>query len=135
MSKNKRTTRLIADPILGKMWAAIMALGGPGRWVSIDAIGDFLRKRQLDATAVHFVSTDPSTRYAIPPSVLRKRGWDDSTIAHTLARGYELGLFDQDKAGELNVFRAKKDDGTNLWKLQDTSVPINPAWALPPSIT
>jgi hypothetical protein len=127
----KRKVRLIADAVVGKAWAATVALGGYDAWVSIDAIGDFLRKRQIDAASVQFADRDPNTRYAIPTTLLRKKGWEDGTIARALSLGVDYEFLEIGRKDGTNVFRAKKDHSTSLWKIQDTSVPTSPTWALP----
>ena len=133
--KSKRAVRLLTEATEDKAWAAVVVLGGYTDWVSIDDVGDFLRMRQLDAAAVGYRDSDPNTRYALRPRITKwQRGWEDAVIARALSEGVNHGFLDLGQREGLNVFRAKKDVADSLWKLQDTSTPISPTWALPRDI-
>jgi hypothetical protein len=59
---------------------------------------------------------------------------EDAVIAVALSRAWDRDFVEREQRGEVNVFRAKKDVHNLLWKMQDTSVPTSPTWALPRDI-
>ncbi len=129
---SERAVRLVATEPEDKVWAALVVLGGYEAWVTIDAVGDFLLKRQADASRVKFDPKDPNTRYALQPQLMRwQKGWEDSTIAMALANAVDHDFIEHSRVEGLNIFRAKKLDKSNLWKLRTTSTPTHKSWANP----
>lgn len=132
-SQRKRAVRLIAKPFVEKAWAAVALLGkhSPDSWVDIDDVGDFLKKRQIDAGLVDFISSDPSTRYALRPGVSQfPKGWDDHSIATALAAAANRQLVQHERRREGNFFKAVFPEDHSLWKVPNTALPQHPTWNL-----
>lgn len=128
-SRRRRKMRLIASKTEERAWAALMAMGGVEQWTSIDSVGDFLKKRQIDAQAVNFAERDPNSRYALRPGLTKHpKGWDDHTVAGALSRCVDKQLVEHQRRDDGNYFRAIKPDNHDMWGLVDDYAPIDPRW-------
>lgn len=137
--KKKRTVRLVVtEPEIDRIWAAVKfislnkaraaRLGCSPCWVNIDEIGDFLKKRQIDAHRVDFDPKDPSTRYALPPDPVKLKKWDDPTIVYGLTLAQERGFLKHMKQDGDNFFVFVPEEEHDLWKLQNTTTPSRTEW-------
>lgn len=133
-SRRRKKIRLLAQPHVEKAWAATMVLVAArpdSEWVHIDEIGDFLKKRQLDAHAVKFSERDPSTRYALRPGKTKfPKGWEDHLIATSLSTAADKKLIEHERREDGNYFRALSSEEHDLWGVVDDHVPVNPKWNL-----
>lgn len=136
---NSRKVRLIVtEPEIDRVWAAVKflsrrkadlaGLADASCWVSIDEIGDFLRKRQIDAARVKFDPKDPNTRYALPPNAVSPKKWDDHTIVSGVILAQERGFLKHLRKDGDNFFTFVPVVEHDLWKLKNTNTPACPEW-------
>lgn len=119
--------RLLGTPEEERAWAAVAYLTSSHRWVHIDTVGDFLRMRQVEATAVKFDSHDPATRYALRPGVTRwPKGWEDPILASALSSAVDHRTVDHVCHGGENYFRARAATDHHPWSYENPSVPAPP---------
>lgn len=140
MPKRKKHTvkLLIQDPKVEKVWAAVKLLstysaikaklGDVDCWVGIEDIGDFLRRRQIDAAHTGFDDKNPNTRYALRSNRVEKHKWDDSTVVGALNTCVNKGLLQHIRCEKGNFFAPKKPGERDLWKLQNTETPELKKW-------
>lgn len=130
--KGGRKMRLLAKKPEERAWAALMALtalSATGQWFSIDDIGDFLKKRQIDAHAVNFSGKDPSSRYALRPGLTKHpKGWDEHTVAGALSSCVDKKLVEHQRREDGNYFRAIWPEQHDMWGLVDDYAPVDPRW-------
>lgn len=134
-----RSVRLIAPKEVEKVWAAVKFLSdlkaekagieGESCWVSIDEIGEFLKKRQIDAHRVKFDAKNPNTRYAIHPNVVSSNGWDDDhSVVAAIVEAKDKRLLDHLRKEEVNYFTYVPISDKNLWKVKNTDTPFLEEW-------
>jgi len=129
-ARNGRKIRLLAKKHEEKAWAAVVAVGGEHRWVSIDEVGDFLAKRQVDATSVKFSGKDPNSRYALRPGVSKHpKGWEQHGVATALSSCVDKRLLEHQRREDGNYFKAIPPTKHDIWGLVDDYVPIDPQWS------
>lgn len=124
-----RNVRLHGKADEERAWAAVMALSGGARWVTLDEIGDFLRMRQIEAEREHFAQDAAATRYALPKSVVKwPRGWEDATIARAVSLAMDHQTIEhrhrQTDGARINEFRGVPQPAHDLWTYENTKVPV-----------
>lgn len=129
-ARRKRVIRMLAAPRVEKAWAALRAvMRDDTEWVPIDTIGDFLLKRQIDATTVQFNPRDANTRYALEPGLSKyPKGWEPHLVAAALSEAVDKRLVEHERRENGNFFRALPEEVHELWGLQNAQVPIDPKW-------
>lgn len=121
--------RLLAKKPEERAWAALVAMGGADRWISIDDVGDFLKKRQIDAHAVKFSQRDVNTRYALCPGATKHpKGWEEHLVARALSSCVDKRLVEHERREGGNYFRAIRPEQHDMWGLVDDYVPVDPRW-------
>jgi hypothetical protein len=115
-----------------KAWAAARAvMRDDTEWVSIDEVGDFLAKRQIDATARKFSPQDMNSRYALKPGLSKHpKGWEPHLVAAALSEAVDKRLVEHERRESGNFFRALPSEDHQLWGLQNEQVPRDPTWKL-----
>lgn len=127
----RRKMRLLVEPPAEKVWAATrcVMLLSDREWVPIDAIGDFLKMRQIDAANAHFNSGFAATRYAIKPTFMQPGlSWRDEDIAMALRECVDKNLIAVERRGKMNFFRAIDKSEHTIWSVHDKTTPHDDEW-------
>jgi hypothetical protein len=130
----KKHFKLIGSEDEEKAWAAVHALTHATKWVHIETVGDFLRMRQLDASAVNFDPSDPSTRYALPQRITKWRtGWEDAIISRALSDAIDHGTVVHRRLDDGNYFKSVAVQDHGAWSYSTKSTPLPPGGFTVPS--
>lgn len=123
LSKNRRV-QLLCDAKTEKAWAAVALLTQGLGWISLDAVGDFLKDCQRRAAAVKFNPKDVNTRYA-----LKSGTWDEPTIVEAIrtAGTYRLLRHHRFPDGQNHLISVPTEQHT-MWTVPNAELPVDPSW-------